>query len=157
VTSDPPIELAAAADAQAIAQLSRALIEYGLPWGWTPERVLKSIRDADINVAVVRHGARLVGFGIMEYRDDDAHLVLFAVDAAHQRQGIGRTLLLWLEDSARAAGARRIRLESRRENVAGRSFYNELGYHEVRIRPGRYARDVDGVQLEKWLRQREEA
>lgn len=150
--ADLPIRLAVAADADAIAAMSRELIEQGLPWNWRPERILAAIRAPDTNVAVVRSGAALAGFGIMEYLESDAYLVLFAVRPEHQRQGLGSALLRWLEASAIAAGAERIRVDARRDNVAARSFYNEHGYHEVAIRRGRYRPGVDGVRLEKWLR-----
>jgi [ribosomal protein S18]-alanine N-acetyltransferase len=154
MTADPPVRLALSEDAEDIAAMSRDLIEHGLPWTWRASRVLRAIHAADTNVAVARVDGELMGFGIMEYLDTDAYLALFAVRAARQRQGIGRLLLGWLEGSARAAGAERIRVEARRDNVAARSFYNELGYHEVAIRQGRYSDGVDGVVLEKWLRTR---
>jgi ribosomal-protein-alanine N-acetyltransferase len=105
-----------------------------------------------VNVAVVRERQRLVAFGIMEYWEEDAHLVLFAVRPNLHRQGIGTAVLLWLEASAIAAGAKRIRVEARRDNVAARSFYNEHGYHELIIKSRIYSGQLDGIQLEKWLR-----
>ncbi len=152
MTADPPISIATESDASDIAEMSRTLIEYGLPWGWRPERVARAIADQDTNVVVVREQGALTAFGIMEYLEDDAYLVLFAVREARQRQGIGSALLRWLEAAARAAGAQRVRLEARRENVAGRSFYNEHGYHEQAIQVRRYSGLVDGIRLEKWLR-----
>lgn len=146
------VQLASASDAVAIAELSRRLIEQGLPWSWRPERVARAIAASNTNVAVVRGKDRLVGFGIMEYWDEDAHLVLFAVHPARQRQGIGSAILAWLEASAMAAGSNRIRVEARRDNVAARSFYNDHGYHEVRLERGMYGGSRDGVKLEKWLR-----
>ncbi len=157
MTVDPPIRLAVPADASRIAALSRELIEYGLPWTWRGPRVLRSILNPDTNVAVIRNDNELLGFGIMEYLDTDAHLVLFAVRATRQRQGLGSALLRWLEASAAVAGAQRIRLEARRENVAARTFYNEHGYHELAIQPGRYGPSVDGIRFEKWLREPSEA
>lgn len=154
MTADPPIQLATVADADAIAAMSRDLIEQGLPWSWVPARVRKAIEDGDTNVAVVRSAGTLAAFGIMEYLETDAYLVLFAVRGTNQRQGIGSALLRWLEASAITAGAERIRVDARRDNLAARSFYNEQGYHEVGIRPGRYAPGVDGIRLEKWLRAR---
>lgn len=154
MTADPPVRLALAEDAHDIAAMSRDLIERGLPWTWRASRVLRAILSPETNVAVVRVEGELMGFGIMEYLETDAYLALFAVRAARQRQGIGRLLLEWLEASARAAGAERIRVEARRDNVPARSFYNELGYHELAIRRGRYSDGVDGVVLEKWLRTR---
>ncbi len=132
--------------------MSRDLIERGLPWKWKAARVLRAIRDPDTNVAVVERDGALIAFGIMEYLEADAYLALLAVREARQRRGIGSSLLRWLESSARVAGARRIRVEARRDNFPARSFYNELGYHESAIRPGRYSDGVDGVLLEKWLR-----
>jgi ribosomal-protein-alanine N-acetyltransferase len=126
-----------------------------LPWTWRPERVANAIRDPSTNVVVVGPPEALEGFGIMIYREDDAHLVLFAVHPAKRRQGIAGAMLGWLEDVARAAGCRRIRLEARRDNVAGRNFYSEHGYHERAIDKDRYDAGVDGVRLEKWLRPRE--
>jgi len=152
VTIDPPIRLAEPGDAEAIAAMSRELIEHGLPWTWRPSRVRRAIGSPETNVAVVRGPGGLVAFGIMEYLASDAYLVLLAVDRAHQHRGIGSALLRWLEASAAVAGAQRIRLHARRDNVAGRTFYNEHGYHEVTIQPGRYGATLDGIRLEKWLR-----
>jgi ribosomal-protein-alanine N-acetyltransferase len=147
-----PVQLATAADAPQIARLSRDEIEYGLPWRWTPARVARCVRDPATNVAVVREDGRVIGFGIMSYREDDAHLLLLAVHPQRRRKGIATALLLWLEDVARAAGAARVRVEARRQNEAARCFYNEHGYHERAIEPARYSETVDGVALEKWLR-----
>ncbi len=151
MTPDLHVSMALASDASDIAAMSRQLIEHGLPWTWHPERVARAIAARHTNVAIVREGAELVAFGIMEYLDENAHLVLFAVHPARQRQGVGSTILQWLEASAQVAGAQRIRLESRRDNVAARSFYNEHGYHEVAIKPQMYSSVLDGIRLEKWL------
>jgi ribosomal-protein-alanine N-acetyltransferase len=154
VTIDPPVRLASPADAEPISRMSRDLIERGLPWTWRPERVLRAIRHADTNVAVVTLGGELAGFGIMEYLESHAYLALLAVHSSHQRRGIGGALVRWLEEAARAAGAERIRIEARQDNEAARCFYNELGYGEIAIREGRYSDGVHGVVLEKWLRPR---
>lgn len=88
----------------------------------------------------------------MEYLEEDAHLVLFAVHPSSQRRGVGSAVLRWLEESARAAGTARVRLEARWDNVAARSFYNEHGYRELVIKSRMYSGVSDGVRMEKWLR-----
>jgi [ribosomal protein S18]-alanine N-acetyltransferase len=153
--AQPVIRLAALADAAAISALSRDNIETGLPWTWRAERIANAIRDPNTNVVVVGPAEALEGFGIMIYREDDAHLILFAVHPGKRRQGIGSAMLAWLEGVARTAGCRRIRVEARRDNVAGRNFYSEHGYHERAIQKDRYHAGVDGVRLEKWLRPEE--
>jgi ribosomal-protein-alanine N-acetyltransferase len=152
IADDVAVRLAEPADAPAIAAMSRDLIEHGLPWRWRAPRITRSIAAEDTNVAVVGPRGAPTAFGIMNYRDDDAHLLLFAVRPEHQRRGIGSALLAWLEAVARCAGVQRIVVESRHENVAARSFYNEHGYHEREIAHRMYSGRVDGVRLEKWLR-----
>ena len=146
------IRFATLADAVAIAALSRDEIEHGLPWTWREPRVRHAIADPDTNVIVVGPPGAVVAFGVMYYAADDAHLLLFAVHRSQQRQGVGSALLQWLEEAARAAGARRIRVEARMDNEAARSFYNERGYHEGAIVRRMYSGRLDGVRLEKWLR-----
>jgi ribosomal-protein-alanine N-acetyltransferase len=145
------VSIASERDARDIARMSRDLIEHGLPWTWRQERVSRAIAAANTNVAVIRERQSLTAFGIMEYWDEDAHLVLFAVRPDRQRQGVGTAVLRWLEASALVAGSQRIRLEARRDNVAARSFYNEHGYHELTINSRMYSGALDGIKLEKWL------
>jgi ribosomal-protein-alanine N-acetyltransferase len=152
VTPAVAVRMAAIADAIALATMSRELIECGLPWTWRPERIRKAIVAANTNVAVVREEGTVSAFGIMEYLEDDAYLVLLAVQRSKQRRGIGSAVLRWLEASAMAAGSSRVRVDARRDNAAARSFYNEHGYHEVRIKARSYGGLVDQVRLEKWLR-----
>ena len=150
--SNLTIRLATPADALAIAALSRAEIEHGLPWTWREPRVRRAIIDPDINAIVLGPPGAVAAFGLMVYADDDAHLLLFAVHRAQQRRGVGTALLQWLEAAARAAGARRVRVEARMDNVAARSFYNEHGYQEGDIVRRMYGDRLDGVRLQKWLR-----
>lgn len=146
------IRLATADDAADIAAMSRDAIEQGLPWTWRPERIARAIRDPDTNVAVIGAPGALQAFGIMSYRGEDAHLLLFAVHHERRREGLGSALLAWLEEVARAAGSRCIRVEARWDNDAGRSFYSEHGYHEQDVQGARYGEGVPGVRFEKWLR-----
>jgi ribosomal protein S18 acetylase RimI-like enzyme len=145
------VRLATPADVPTIATMSRDQVEQGLPWRWDHARVTRALRDRNTNVAVANDGARLLGFGIMLYTDEDAHLLLLAVDVAHRRRGVGAAIVEWLEAVARAAGIRRVMLECRRENEAARNFYGALGYHELQIVRRMYSGVEDGVTLEKWF------
>jgi ribosomal-protein-alanine N-acetyltransferase len=147
------IRLAVPGDALAISELSRDAIEHGLPWNWTPRRVAKSIAASATNVAVVRQGDTLVGFAIMEYGDEEAHVVLFAVHPAYRRKGVGSQLLSWLEATTRVAGIDLIRLEARAQNAAAISFYRKHGFKELGLRKGYYLGVEDAVRMAKdlWL------
>jgi [ribosomal protein S18]-alanine N-acetyltransferase len=145
------VRLASQADAAEIAAMSRDQIEHGLPWSWTEPRVLRAIRDADTNVVVAGAAGALQAFGIMKYRDDVAHLLLFSVRPEQRRRGVGSSLLHWLEAVAVAAGIGRVVVECRRDNASARNFYAESGYHEMAIAKGYYRGVEDAVCLEKWL------
>ena len=145
------IELATSADANAIADLSRDVVEHGLGWSWTAPRVLRALRDDATNVIVARRGTDVAGFAIMKYGDDSAHIVLFAVDAGYRRCGIGSGLLCWLETTARTAGINAIALEARSGNREARAFYKRLGFNEIGVRVSYYLGVEDAVQFEKSL------
>lgn len=157
------ISLATLADADVIADMSRTEIEEGLPWGWTPDRVMRSIRRREVNVAVAKRKTKnvigfgkeaLLGFGVMSYRDIDAHLILFAVHREHRRAGIGSAILKWLEEVALNAGIARIQAEVRADNDPARAFYQMHQYKEVDTVVGMYHGYEDGVRLLKTLIER---
>lgn len=145
------IQLAVPGDAASIALMSRDLVECGLGWRWTPHRILDSIHDAATNVAVARDGGRMAGFGIMAYREEEAHLLLLAVQASHRRRGIGSALMAWLEAPALAAGIGMVRLEARRTNRRALAFYRRLGYKELQVIHGYYRGREDCVWIAKDL------
>jgi len=151
-TADVAVRLARTRDARDIAAMSRDYIEHGLPWTWTAGRVEAAICDPETNVVVVGERGSICAFGVMSYPDDDAHLLLFAVRGAQQRRGVGSAILRWLEAAARTAGAKRIRVECRRDNIAARNFYCEHGYDELSITTKFYRGLKDGIHLVKWLR-----
>jgi ribosomal-protein-alanine N-acetyltransferase len=132
------LRLARLADAAAIGNLSRDLIEYGLQWRWTPMRIAASIRAPDVNVLVACDREKIAGFAIMRYGDDVAHLDLFAVAPAYRRSGVGRQLLEWLETCAIVAGIFNVNLEVRAGNEGAQLFYERMGYRKLAHLPGYY-------------------
>ena len=145
------IEIAEASDAPAIADLSRDLIEYALPWTWRAPRVLRHIRGADSTVIAARDGGELAGFAIMRFGTEEAHLDLLAVRSACQRRGTGSAMMHWLESSARVAGISVVFLEVRETNHCGRAFYRRLGYRSVNRVPGYYCGREAALRLARDL------
>jgi ribosomal-protein-alanine N-acetyltransferase len=145
------ITLARSSDAPEIAALSRDAIERGLSWSWTGRRVVRAIRDEATNVAVARREGVLLGFAIMQYGDDEAHISLFAVRDTERRKGLGSALLAWLEVTAGVAGIRSIRLEARAGNAPAKAFYRRHGFVESGSSPGYYEDVEDAVRMVKHL------
>jgi ribosomal-protein-alanine N-acetyltransferase len=132
-------------EAQMIASMSRSFVEEGLPWSWTPARVMRAMRDPECEVAVARSNGRIVAFAVMRFALDDAHLLLFGVDPYLQGRGLGRRLLRWLETMVRNMGLPTVFLEVRKKNVGARRFYRALGYVELDVRRGFYSGVEDAV------------
>ncbi|MGW5210585.1 GNAT family N-acetyltransferase [Streptomyces sp. NPDC004051] len=77
---------------------------------------------------VAEEDGRVVGMVTVER--DDPHLILrnLAVRPACQGLGIGRLLVAFVEDSARAAGLAGVRLWTRAEMTDNIAFYRRLDY-----------------------------
>jgi ribosomal-protein-alanine N-acetyltransferase len=138
-------------EAAAIATMSRLQVEYGLNWRWTPARIRRAIGDKETMVLVASIEGVLEGFAIMKFRDEDAHLLLLAVQPRARRTGVGRAMLQWLEKSCRTAGVLHIRLEVRVSNQPARQFYESMGYRLVSQVAGYYEKREAAVVMAKSL------
>lgn len=155
-TEPPSIRTAQLPDAEAMAAMSHALIERGLPWKYTGARIADLIRDPQ-TVALVSHpvdapGSPIEGMAIMHFGDEQAHLVLLCVLAHRQRCGLGSDLLGWLLQSARVAGIAEVHLELRADNAQAHSFYNRLGFNETQRVADYYGPGVDARRMVLALR-----
>jgi len=151
--SSPVLRLASNADAQAIALMSRDLIEAGLSgWSWDPRRVARSIQARDTIVAVSAVENHLIGFAIMNFGDTQAHLSLLAVQPLYQRCGIGRQIMNWLDEAALVAVIATVNLELRANNFAARDFYRALGYTEAAYIPGYYRGVETALRMSRDIR-----
>lgn len=148
------LKLAKSSDAKRIGLMSRDLIEHGLPWSWDAARVMQQIRCHDTVVVTAWDRQSLIGFAIMRFLEESAHLNLLAVDMRYQRSGIGRRLVEWLEQCARVAGTFIISLEVRLSNAEARAFYRKLGYTELARIPRYYAGREAAMRMNRDLRVR---
>ncbi|MCG6874124.1 MAG: GNAT family N-acetyltransferase [Betaproteobacteria bacterium] len=146
------LRLATPADAQAIAVMSRDLIETGLGWSWTPARVARSIANRDTTVLAACDGHLVIGFAIMHFGDDRGRLNLLAVHPRYQGAGLGRRMNLWLEECALVAGIEAIELELRRGNVGARKFYERLGYRSAGVVTRYYRGEEDALRMARDIR-----
>jgi ribosomal-protein-alanine N-acetyltransferase len=138
-------------EAPEIATMSRLQVEYGLNWRWTPARVRRAIADKETMVLVASVDGVLEGFAVMKFRDEDAHLLLLAVQPRTRRSGIGGAMLEWLEKSCRTAGIRHVRLEVRVSNGPARSFYEKMGYRLISQVAGYYEKREAAAVMAKSL------
>lgn len=149
---DIALGFAAGDDAQYLAALARDLIESGLGWEYRAHRIAALIGDADVIALVARTGSTRAGFALMRVGDDRAHLVLLAVQPAHQRRGIARGMIEWLLESARIAGMCSIHVELRASNAPAYAFYRSMGFCETFRVPGYYRGRETAVRMLRMVR-----
>jgi [ribosomal protein S18]-alanine N-acetyltransferase len=151
-SQDITLQLACRGDASAIASMSRDLIEAGLGWQYRSERIRQLIDDPETVTLVARDGERVIGFAVMSFGEERAHLVLLAVRPACQRRGIARRLAQWLIQSATTAGIASIHVELRAQNEAAYALYRALGFAETLRLPGYYRGRETAVRMMRMLR-----
>jgi ribosomal-protein-alanine N-acetyltransferase len=145
--ADTEISIARPADALALAEMSRDLIEKGLGWSWKPSRVLAMIEHPDCVVLMAQTRLEIAGFAIMEFHEEHGHLNLLAVKPHQQRNGVGKAILEWLEQSAMVAGIARITLEVRIDNEEAIAFYEGLQFQKDKILKGYYQGKKDALRM----------
>jgi ribosomal-protein-alanine N-acetyltransferase len=90
--------------------------------------------------------APAAGFYLSRHGFEEEELLLFAIDPAWRRRGLGLALLGAFAESARKRGARRLLLEMRRGNPA-ESLYRRFGFAPIGERPN-YYRSRDGQTID---------
>lgn len=99
----------------------------------------RALRPPEMLVVTAWETGKLVGFAIIRFHHERAHLNLLAVDPGYRRFGVGAGLIEWLEKTARTGGIFFINLEVPVRNTVARVFYQRLGYQETEPNPRYYA------------------
>ncbi len=81
---------------------------------------------------------RVLGFASFRIVLDEAELLNIAVDPNHQRQGIGRALLVEGQRRLCALGVAQIFLEVRNSNAPAHALYQSLGFKLKSVRKDYY-------------------
>jgi len=90
---------------------------------------------------VMEQGEQLVGYGVLSAGGGEAHILNIAIAPLFQGQGLGRSLMRFLLDTARHHGADTVFLEVRPSNRTALRLYDSLGFNQVGLRRGYYPSD----------------
>lgn len=85
------------------------------------------------------------GYAILMPAVDEAELLNIGVAAGHQRNGLGRSMLLEMLDIACGKNLLRVFLEVRASNVAALALYRSAGFINIGVRRG-YYQNVGGSE-----------
>lgn len=149
---DVSLAFASISDAQALAVMTRDLIETGLGWSYRSGRIATLIADPETITLIARDGRERLGFAMMSFGQERAHLILLAVRPPHRRHGLARRMLTWLLDSAAVAGVASVHVELRADNSAAYALYRALHFVETFRVPGYYRGQETAVRMVRALR-----
>jgi ribosomal protein S18 acetylase RimI-like enzyme len=109
-------------------------------------------------VLVAVAGPRIVGYAVAVLRRGSGIVRLYSIArdpaAGEDFPGVGRRLLIAVEEAARAAGAVEIRLEVRPDNAAALRLYHSLGYVVFARADDYYEDHADALRMRKPLAER---
>ncbi len=131
-------------DLDAVAAIEREI--YPFPWSrgnFTDS--LSSGYDAWVFEGDDEIGTALLGYAVVMWIPDEAHLLNLSVAAHAQGRGVGRAMLDWLVRDAARRGARGMMLEVRPSNERAIALYRSSGFDEIGVRK-RYYPDADGAR-----------
>jgi ribosomal-protein-alanine N-acetyltransferase len=115
-----------------------ALENHVFPHPWSRANFLDSIASGYDAWVVHDPLGDLVGYFLLMYVVDEAHLLDVAVAAERQGEGIGRWLLDKATQRAREQGMRSMLLEVRPSNERAQQVYLKYGFTEIGRRRGYY-------------------
>jgi [ribosomal protein S18]-alanine N-acetyltransferase len=120
-------------DVTSVVAIERAA--YQFPWS---EGIFRDCLRVGYVCRVAAVGDEVIGYGVMAVGAGEAHILNLCVNAHFRCRGVGRRMLEYLVDRARAAGMAEAFLEVRPSNTAAIRLYQSMGFEEVGIRRGYY-------------------
>jgi ribosomal protein S18 acetylase RimI-like enzyme len=79
------------------------------------------------------------------------HIITIDLLSDARRHGVGRMLLLAVEEHFKANTARSIQLEVAVDNLNAQMFYQAMGYARIGMIPGYYGGHLDALVMQKLL------
>lgn len=108
---------------------------YSFPWS---EAVFRDCFRSTYRLWGVFITDRLVGYAVVAYMVDEAHLLNICISRQSRRSGLARYLLRHLIRESAADGMAQVLLEVRASNQAAADLYLAEGFAEIGRRPGYY-------------------
>lgn len=126
------------ADLDAVMRIEREIY----PFPWTAGNFGDSLK-AGYDAWVFESARELIGYAVIMWIPDEAHLLNLSVAAPLQGRGYGRAMLRWLCTDAAARGARAMMLEVRPSNEKARALYASTGFAQIGVRKRYYPGEGD--------------
>jgi [ribosomal protein S18]-alanine N-acetyltransferase len=102
-------------------------------FAWTEEDFLRCLRQRNCIGMVAEQGEKVVGFMIYELHKAKLHILNFAVQPSHRRQGVGAQMVAKLISKLSSHRRTRITLEVRETNLVAQLFFRTQSFRAVRV------------------------
>lgn len=134
----------ALSDVASVVAVERA--SYLFPWS---EGVFRDCIRVGYLCRVIESAGEVAGYGIMSYGAGEAHVLNICVRSDLRSAGIGRRLMDFLLERARAAQMGEVFLEVRPSNPIAIQLYESLGFTRVGVRKAYY--QASGGREDAWV------
>lgn len=141
-------------DVEQIVPIEAELFAGDPPWSTEEFRSeLAGVPETHWYTVAEHESGELAGYAGLRVVDGTADIQTIAVAPAHQRRGLGTTLLRALIDEARRRRATEMLLDVRADNQPALALYQRHGFERIARRRGYFgAGRIDGLVLRQWLR-----
>ncbi len=139
----------ASSDFDALYEIDQVCYERGLAYSKPELRSYLSLPGGDCVIA--ESAGKIAGFLITARDDIYGYIVTIDVLEAYRRRGVATKMLSEAERRLRAAGARRIELETATDNASGIAFWRKHGYRVRGTKKHYYPNGVDALHMTKLL------
>ncbi len=116
---------------------------------WSKEMFLDAFSLPICFGVVVENEGHIVGYACQTVLFEDAEILNIAVKKEHRREGLGKKLMLAMQEKAVALGAQKSFLEVRISNENALKLYRSLGYNDLSVRKKYYEDGEDALVMQK--------
>ncbi len=120
---------------------------------WSKDMFLEELAEVPQSreVVVLEQSDQIIGYASLRFVGREGDINTIAIARGHQRQGLGKKLLNWLEETAVSHGVRELFLDVRTDNEPAIDLYKGAGFVRIDIRRNYYGPSIDADVMRKKL------
>ena len=120
---------------------------------WSKDMFLEELAEVPQSreVVVLEQSDQIIGYASLRFVGREGDINTIAIARGHQRQGLGKKLLNWLEETAVSHGVRELFLDVRTDNEPAIDLYKAAGFVRIDIRRNYYGPSIDADVMRKKL------
>lgn len=119
---------------------------------WPLDMFLAEVTHETRGYIVAEFDGKVIAYAGVMSVGDTADVQTIAVAPDQEGKGLGRAMLIWMCDEAKARGAEQILLEVRADNPRAQDLYTRNGFAHIHTRKRYYNDGVDALIMLKELK-----